>query len=302
MSLLKLKIKSTGNKKKIYLFGIPVCSIYHEEPTLESQLELKFNQLVYIVLPALRTHPQVFEKYKNLYQGKNVVLMATGPSCRHYLPMADAIHVGVNSAYLNDKVKLDYLFIQDCYPTFSNGQDAILAYPCKKFFGIHYLQAADEPYASIPQVANDANVERYYFLDYYPEHLAHYARINADITTRPLTTYGSVSFAALDFILWTNPKKVFLVGCDNSAVHFDGMTDKHKRNPANVIDVRSGGLIKGWKAFKEFAERHYPQTEIISVNPVGLKGLFKDIYTQEYRTAHPEINFQNAVMLGSNKN
>ena len=29
---------------------------------------------------------------------------------------------------------------------------------------------------------------------------------------------------------------------------------------------------------KEFISQNYPETEIVSVNPVGLKGLFTDIY------------------------
>ena len=37
-------------------------------------------------------------------------------------------------------------------------------------------------------------------------------------------------------------------------------------------------LIGKWKKLKEFADEKYPNTEIISVNPVGLKGLFKDEY------------------------
>ena len=36
---------------------------------------------------------------------------------------------------------------------------------------------------------------------------------------------------------------------------------------------------QGWKELKRFAEVYYPTTEIISVNPVGLRGMFKDLYT-----------------------
>jgi len=41
------------------------------------------------------------------------------------------------------------------------------------------------------------------------------------------------------------------------------------------------GLNLSWKFFKEIAKKYCPDTEIISINPVGLKGLFhKDIYTR----------------------
>ena len=39
---------------------------------------------------------------------------------------------------------------------------------------------------------------------------------------------------------------------------------------------------------KTFADQYYPDTEIISINPVGLKGLFKDIYTEEYKNSLEE--------------
>ena len=32
---------------------------------------------------------------------------------------------------------------------------------------------------------------------------------------------------------------------------------------------------------KKFVETYYPETEIISVNPVGLKGIFKDLYQEK---------------------
>ena len=33
-------------------------------------------------------------------------------------------------------------------------------------------------------------------------------------------------------------------------------------------------MVKGYEKMKEFIERFYPETEVISINPVGLKGLF----------------------------
>jgi hypothetical protein len=39
--------------------------------------------------------------------------------------------------------------------------------------------------------------------------------------------------------------------------------------------------MRGWNEFKKFASIYYPKTEIISINPIGLKGLFKDIYTDK---------------------
>ena len=40
-------------------------------------------------------------------------MVGCGPSVKKYQPIKDAIHIGVNRAFLNDSYDLDYLFIQD---------------------------------------------------------------------------------------------------------------------------------------------------------------------------------------------
>ena len=56
-------------------------------------------------------HKQTFLKYKNINAGKNVVLLATGPSLNDFKPIKDAIYMGVNKAYSYTGVQLDYLFV-----------------------------------------------------------------------------------------------------------------------------------------------------------------------------------------------
>ena len=283
------KIKTTGKKSKICFCGIPFCTVKHGNSEIERIIDEKFNMLFYTVLPALKKHENIFAKYKNSLKGKDVVLFATGPTCNFFHAMPDKTYVGVNSAYLKQNVKLDYLFVEDRYPTIANGIADIKKYPCKKFYGIHYMQPTDEPFSSISQDDLSDDAEQFYFLNYDPEELGFFARMNADITARPLTTYGSVAFTAMDFILWTHPKRIWLVGCDCAATgHFDAATDKFKRAAYNTNAVAT--LKKGWLFYQEFAGRHYPETEIVSVNPVGLKGVFRDVYTESYLNEHPEID------------
>ena len=73
----------------------------------------------------------------------------------------------------------------------------------------------------------------------------------------------------MQFALFTNPKRIYIVGCDCSSGYFNEETKEIKPNKM---------LVKSWKELKKFVEIYYPETEIISVNPVGLKGLFKDLY------------------------
>ena len=101
--------------------------------------------------------------------------------------------------------------------------------------------------------------------------------IYRDICRHELTDFYSVVFPAIQFALFTYPKKIYLVGCDTSrAGHF---YDK----PQTKSDLHVQNVKIGYALIKMFARLHYPDTEIISVNPVGLKGLFKEMYTENYK-------------------
>ena len=82
----------------------------------------------------------------------------------------------------------------------------------------------------------------------------------------------------MQFALWTNPKRIYLVGCDSAgqvnSLNWNHFDDNNKNNH-NIVPIEA--LLEGWKKLAKFAEYMYPDVEIISINPVGLKGLFKDI-------------------------
>ena len=90
-----------------------------------------------------------------------------------------------------------------------------------------------------------------------------------DLSTAPFGHVYSTIFVPIQFALWTNPRRLFLVGCDCS---HGGHFYTTAQNNELCIDK----IYEGYLNLKKFAARYYPQTEIISVNPVGLKGLFKD--------------------------
>lgn len=282
------KIKQKNNKRKIYFCGIPFCTIYQDD-SLKQYIRDKFDKLFYIVLPAQKKHPEVFSKYKDIYKGRDVVLCATGPTFNYYTPIPGAIHVGVNNAYKNKKVLLDYLFVQDGETIVEKGKEEILNYRgefCKKFFGIHYLKPAEVDTVFISEKAvEQAYAERYYFLLHTDLPYSSIPICNADITTRPLNTWGSVSFPALEFILWTHPKRIFLVGCDNSFNGYFTKQDSPLNSTVNDYEI----MYKGWLEIKKFIRGIYSDIEVISINPVGLKGIFKDIFTSEYLKDHPNV-------------
>jgi hypothetical protein len=196
----------------------------------------------------------------------------------------DVIHIGVNKAFAFDKLALDYLFMQD-YPAvkgYIERANNYLPGMCRKFYGI-ISDLSFEANTCIPNhEADKADALRYYtghpITPFYE-----------DIASMPLPNFNSVVFSALSLAFYTNPRKIFLVGCDVTLSQ--GYFDNSKSLLSNdTLFHISENIRLGWRNAKAFAGRCYPETEVISINPVGLKGMFEDRYTQEYLDDHPEID------------
>lgn len=226
-------------------------------------------------------HSKTFPKFKGCNIGRDIVIVACGPTMKYYNPINNAIHIGVNKAYQRSNIKLDYLFIQDRLSVIKFIED-IIKYPAQIFMG-SYLNREDDWISDcvIPEKYRNIEGINYYFSDYhrnlsYP-YLEYYG----------LVDYGSVAFPATQFALYTNPKRIFIVGCDCSAGgYFDGSKNQ------NIQNHNLSHLVQHWKNFKKYIETYYPEIEIISINPIGLKGIFKDVYTKEFVNENPTL-FQN---------
>lgn len=223
-------------------------------------------------------HQQVFPKYKGVNKGKTVVLCGAGPSLNNYKPMENAIHISLNRAFYFDKVKFDYLFIQDykgVYPILKDFGKYENPKGCIKFVGTQNDFINEE----IPVSKLDFECERFITDNHrwmFNGNIHHFTK---DLETQPLGNFGSIVFPAMQFVLYTQPKKIYIVGCDSAPTgHFSG--EELESNKRALNDNTYSKLIKQWKEFKEFSDFHYPDIEIISINPVGLKGIFKDMYTE----------------------
>jgi len=84
--------------------------------------------------------------------------------------------------------------------------------------------------------------------------------------------FGSVVFGALHFAIYTGATKIYLVGIDNSLNGY--FTEQYKQRFLQTNEIYSG-----FQKVRRFMSAKHPSVEIISINPVGLKGLFNDIYT-----------------------
>lgn len=249
-----------------------------------SKISKQIDELKYVFLPAQSTHKETFAKYKNFYKDKEIVIMGSGPTIKEYSRIKDAIHIGVNYNFTIPNINLDYLFIQDNLSLNAakdiNYQQAANKYRgslCKKFYGIHRHNCCIAEHNFI-----EANAERFYFIDHQVP-TSKDALFSIDISSRPLNEWSSVIFAALEFALYTHPKRIYIVGCDcsdNGHIYWNVTKDScpYKNR-----------LKYGWTKMKEFIDLHYPDIEIISINPVGLKGLFNDVYTKSYLDNNSEI-------------
>lgn len=229
---------------------------------------LKLEKRIHNIIISNNIHKQNFTKYFNIYNNKNLVLIATGPTLKDYINIPNAIHIGVNHAFKYEKIDLDFLFIQDKIALGIEALEESLHYrnnKCTKFYGISVDGCGD---LTIPQYIYK-NFRNAYIVNH---HYSPFDSFTYDISTMPFPSFGSISFAALNFMAWTHPKRIFIVGCDcSSGGHFMDQNDTS----------HYGYMLRGWNQAKLFLEYNYPDIEIISINPVGLKGMFKDIYTKD---------------------
>ncbi|OCG54684.1 hypothetical protein A9G36_07555 [Gilliamella sp. Choc6-1] len=210
-----------------------------------------------------KAHMESFAGFKNKFTGQDIVILCTGPTLAKYQPIENTINIGVNRAFRRGDISLDFIFIQDI-TGLKNDIDAINNYnpeTCQKFYGSSITFGASIPEKDLIK----ANAKRYYvgsfFTDFFP-----------DITSSVFPEYGSVVFSALAFALYTHPKRIYLVGCD---VCQNGYFDNDDQN---AFSSNIDSLLNGWHVFKKFKDQFYPDIEIVSINPIGLKGVFEDVY------------------------
>ncbi|MCD8377817.1 MAG: hypothetical protein LUB59_03415 [Candidatus Gastranaerophilales bacterium] len=244
---------------------------------LSQQIDRIIQDKVCIAQEIKTVHSASFTKYKNINAGKNVTIIGSGPTLKYYNNEADYENITLNLTVFSERIKSKYMFSHDAFillkrmPDFI---DRIKGLDCIKFVG-HSLNPY---YMHYPEIIDEQkyNIYRYYVsrraMDTY-----------TDITSHPFLARGSVAFPALDFALYTHPKKIYLVGLD-TAPNGHAFCKNTKIMPDSLKR-----MLYGYKKLKTFAAIHYPDIEIISVNPVGLIGMFKDVYTHTYVNENPEL-------------
>lgn len=216
----------------------------------------------------LETHQATFQPLREKLRGKDVAVLATGPSLQLFTPWEPLVLAGVNHAIFYTAKPLEYVFVQDHVP-------AILAAyqysetPCNLIYARH---------VTYPQFRIDeeevggSHAASYYS---YSVQSPYRGQFTANVLDQGLYDFTSIIFSALQILLFCTPRNIYLVGCDCSDTH-------------NFINKCRGGLhstlFAPWLALQRFAAEHYPSVRIHSINPIGLKGIFEDIYQNEPAT------------------
>ena len=240
------------------------------------------------LIKILKLNSKTFNGYQYKYMDKDLVIVGTGPTLNYYKQISDAIHIGLNKAFSAENVVLDFLFMQD-YRACSSYIDTSLNYKNKnliRFYGYIWPEAFEDITVPCSTVAKHKAEAFYSSCKMVKENLFNDEKIFAlDLENEVLNASGGVAMLGIQFALYTHPKKIYIVGCDCGG----GYADKSLQTTP-VIEKTLNSMVYNWKQLKKFADKYYPDVEIISVNPVGLKGVFKDVYTKEYLKDHPEIN------------
>ena len=295
-NIFSIKNNDRKTHKKITILGIKFSVKRNQkenvkqkenfEERLRSVLREEVSNVVArevsLALSVQKLHMQTFPPFKNIHNNQSVAIIGCGPSIKYYNGQLNTVNIALNKAIFLDNINFDYLFtwdylgFQEKAPDFF---DRVKKYNCKKFYG----KFLADNLSSIPEFSDDEENNIYHFYSSARHKLPAYSYgeiIHYDIETHPLADFMSISFGALHFALYTRPEKIYLIGLDTqNCGHYAGDNNTYNINK----------MMLGYKKFKTYIETHYPDVEIISVNPVGLKGLFKDVYTKEYVDAHPEL-------------
>ncbi len=206
-----------------------------------------------------------FQGYRGLYEGKDIYIVGCGPTEKYFNPIIDEnrVYIGVNRAYLDNKYSFNYLFAQD---QMEEGMSGFLTYrdsECVKFLAIIPHEEAD--YRISDCCSSMKTAIRYALAG------KRMGKIPMDISVEPVADLCGTVFSALQFALFTNPRRIYLIGFDCS----EGNSFKKTNASYNY-------QLDGWLSIKKHLESLKKQDLVVSVNPIGLKGYFNDVYTRNF--------------------
>lgn len=194
-------------------------------------------------------HERSFAEFKGAAAGRAVVVVARGDDGGGFVPVEGAVHIGVNDAFRLNSVSFDFMFVQDASRarSFLAELSAYRPDDCIKFYGLkRELDETSDALVSESE-ALKARARRYRTI-WWPqeEDTVLKERFPVDLRFGPLASFGSDVLPALQFALWMEPQRIYLVGSD--------------------LGDEAHGAYAG---FCGWARRICPQIEMVTVDPTG---------------------------------
>lgn len=230
-------------------------------------------------------HSRTFPQFKNSNTGRSIAILGTGPSFNFAPEIINSKIIACNRSFmLIGNKEPDYIFAHD----YVDAQDyfyEMLKKNCPIFLGQFIHKLHNDTVVAPEKIKTQKNVYTYY--SGYPYHKS----IRTEIECFPLYTIATIIDPALHFALYTNPDVVYLIGCDAS---LDGYANKNLIQYTNTPIYK---IIDAHIKFRQFRDTHYPNTKIISVNPLGLRGIYDDVYTEDFLKEHSEIDSSSVKVI-----
>ena len=212
------------------------------------------------------------EKFKNIHDGRSAMFLTTGKSFieqwdtePNFDIYKDSIRATTNRMiYFNSRVAKNahYYFFGSEYNTYPEYRNQVDNF-CKNNPQVTKFCSAYENGKSHKEI-NRGNI--------HPEQAealgAYCWENNHEMFSSDIANYAlfghSITFPIMQFLLYMGCNPIYLVGCDG------GLTaDKNSDNSF---------IMSLWEVFRIWKNIEYKDVEIISVNPVSLRDLFKNVY------------------------
>lgn len=188
-------------------------------------------------------------KWKGKYVGKTAVICGAGSSLDNLVLQDHAIYMALNRALFYDKVKFDYLFMQDAPKNQPYTIEDYNNYPCTKFYGIISNPGTVSMGLSKEDYMENISGEiiNYELAPMWYDYRVDEIKFNLDVEC--ILDAKSVVFSAIQFAVYAGFKEIILYGVDFSENNFG-----NSANPNKYADSVEGNLI----AFKKAIKKQYP--------------------------------------------
>lgn len=213
-------------------------------------------------------------QFKNKHKNEVAYIFGSGPSIKNFKKKEDGIFIGGNNILFHDNIRnnLTYYFTVHGFKESSWRK----VYKEGNPYDLNKLDKKIKVFCVVSRSNQliDINKEDLKIMeekDYQPIDIYNgIGNHTPNIESEPLMN-SNVCITMTQFALYCGFKKIYLVGCDctycttNIRNYFwSGLKTK------KLLRKR----VNHWNSLKNFKEKYYKDTNIININPIGLKGFF----------------------------